>query len=99
MKGLTKLPLFPREKRRGVVTLLVRRFEEERWVRAPKLFTVDELPNREAVRVCFDGGRYDRRPDDANGAAPRSRAASLCPAGRPARSHTYFFGGFVTMLP
>ena len=33
MKGLTKLPPFPREKRRGVVALLVRRFEEERWVR------------------------------------------------------------------
>ena len=42
-------------------------------VRAPKLFTVDELPDREAVRMRFGGGRYDLIGRDKNRIVARTR--------------------------
>lgn len=53
------LPLFERATRSTIAMLVVRRHEKGAWVRSPKNFTPDELPNREAVRQRFGGGKYE----------------------------------------
>lgn len=55
----TGLPLFARAMRSQAETLVVRRFDDGRWVRAAKSFTSEELPDRDAVRARFGGGRYE----------------------------------------
>jgi hypothetical protein len=54
------LPLFERATRSAIVMLIVRRLGEDgRWSRAPDGFAQDELPDREAVRARFGGGKYE----------------------------------------
>lgn len=73
-KSITKsLPLFARAKRRELVTLIVQRFEDGRWVRALELIPAAELPDRESVQARFGGGRYDVIGRDKNKIVARTR--------------------------
>jgi hypothetical protein len=53
------LPLFARAKRGELEKLVLRRHEDGLWKRCPEVFGPDELPDREAVRMRFGGGRYE----------------------------------------
>jgi hypothetical protein len=67
------LPLFTSAKRKTLQTLCLRRFEGDRWVRIPGNFTATDLPDRNAVRVRFGGGRYEVIGHDGRIIAARTR--------------------------
>jgi len=70
---LRTLPLFPRATRKNVEKLVVSRFEDGAWRRVPALLSAAELPDREAVRSRFGGGRYDVIGRDAKRITARTR--------------------------
>jgi hypothetical protein len=53
------LPIFTRSTSEAVTTLVVRRFEDGRWVRAPRTFQASELSDRHAVGHLYGGGKYE----------------------------------------
>lgn len=53
------LPLFSKDKLTQLELLLVRRLENERWIFVQGRFLPNELPDREAVRTRFGGGKYE----------------------------------------
>ena len=66
-------PLFDLAKCQVLETLCVRRCEAGLWIRAPQSFEGDELPNREAVRARFGGGRYEVIARDGRQIVGRTR--------------------------
>ncbi len=70
---LRTLPLFPRETRKNVEKLVISRLEDGGWRRVPELLTAADLPDREAVRARFGGGRYDVIGRDAKRITARTR--------------------------
>jgi hypothetical protein len=53
------LPIFNRSTSEAVTVLVVRRFEDGRWLRAPRSFAPSELPDRHAVGALYGGGKYE----------------------------------------
>jgi hypothetical protein len=67
------LPIFTRATAEAVMTLVVRRLENGRWVRAPRTFQLAELPDRHAVGALYGGGKYEVIGRDRQRIRARSR--------------------------
>jgi hypothetical protein len=70
------VPLFSPRSSAPLGSLRLRRFDPEgqRWLSIPRVFRSDELPDRDALKALFGGGRYEVIGRDARGQRIAARA-------------------------